>query len=147
MIHDITPYVQKNCIFFRYYCTPILTGTCSMGKGLEATDAVHAPPPISPLERAIQIVLTTPTAVKVASCRYYSLDSPHPAQEEKGLWTTHPNPGETLKTQLIFHWRPWIQNGAIVNDSAIPDWYDDPTRTANSGYCVSALGPLICKCS
>ena len=48
VICDITLYIKKNTIFSRHYCIPILTGRFSMGKGLEATDAVPAH-----LERAI----------------------------------------------------------------------------------------------
>ena len=53
-----------------------------MGKGLEAIDAVHeAPHPLPyPLKRAIHNCTNHSPGVKVASCRYYSLDSPHPAQ-------------------------------------------------------------------
>ena len=45
-----------------------------------------------------------------------------------------------MKTRLVFHWQPQIQDGAAENNSAVPDWHDDRTRTANRILC-SCPGP------
>ena len=97
-----------------------------MGKGWEMADIIPH------LERAIHYCASQ--SHRSSGCGYYSLDSPHPAQDSsRGKGTFLPDPKEPLKTRFIFHEQPQSQGGAAVNNSAVPDWHDDPTWTANSG--------------
>ena len=97
-----------------------------MGKGWESADIIPH------LERAIHYCANHSRCS--SSCGYYSRDSPHPAQDSnRGKGTFLPDPKEPLKTRFVFHQRPQSQDGAALNNSAVPDWHDDPTGTANSG--------------
>jgi len=97
-----------------------------MGKGWESADIIPH------LERAICYCANHSHCS--SSCGNYSLDSPLPAQDSsRGKGTFLPDLKEPLKTRFVFHQRPQSQDGAAVNNSAVPDWHDYPTGTANSG--------------
>ena len=98
VIYDITPYVQERI--------PFSLGTTihpySPGDLVWVKDWKWQTP--SPTWKGpCTIVLTTPTAVKVAGITPWIHHTQlKTAAEEKGHWTTHTNPEEPLKTRLIF---------------------------------------------
>lgn len=104
-----------------------------MGKGWGETADIIPPPGKGPYT----IVLSTPTAVQVAGITP-RFTTPGSRQQQKG--TLLPDPKEPLKTRFVFH-EQQSQGGAAVNNSAVPDWHDDLTWTANSGSYVPVLGP------
>ena len=125
-IHDIIPYVQERIPFsLGTTIHPYSPGDLAKDRKQQTVTPTWRGP--------YTTVLTTPTAVTVAGITPWTHHTRlKTAVEGKGYWTAHTNPGEPLKSRLIFHPQPQTQHGAATDDS-IPFQNDNPPGTANSG--------------